>query len=125
MAKERPWVSLPIGLVGGALSGLFGLGGGIIVVPALQKFGRFQRLEAQALSLGMMLPPVGLPALWVYAHEEHGLDWPMVIAVALGFSAGGVLGGKLGVSVDAKTAARAFAVVLVVSATLLIVRSGG
>jgi hypothetical protein len=83
---------LPIGFLAGVVSGLTGLGGAVVVVPLLASRFRMTQHEAQLASLMMLLPPIGLPGVYVYAHAQGGLPWMVILGVALGF-AGGALGG--------------------------------
>ena len=55
---------LGLGLAAGTLSGLIGIGGGILIVPTLVFLFKFSQQEAQGTSLAMMIPPVGLLAVW-------------------------------------------------------------
>lgn len=112
--------ALPIGLVAGALSGLLGVGGGIVALPLLRRFAKLTRLEAQATTLALMLPPIGLPAVLVYASEQGGLPWSLLGAVALGFAAGSGLGARFAGRVSALAASRVYAALLVVTAAMLL-----
>lgn len=116
------WIVLLIGGVAGVASGLLGVGGGLVALPLLQRFGGLGRLEAQATTLAMMLAPIGLPAVYVYAQEQGGLPWPLLGAVALGFALGAGLGAIGAGRVPANVAARAYAGFLVATALVLMVR---
>ena len=73
-----------IGLGAGVLSGIFGIGGGIIIVPALVYIAGFSMHRAIGTSLAVLLPPVGIVAfLEYYRHQNVDLKAAMVIAVAL------------------------------------------
>ena len=73
-----------IGLVAGIGSGFFGIGGGVIIVPAPDLLGRLQPAPCVGTSLAVLLPPVGLAATAEY-YRKGNVDLPaaMVIAVAL------------------------------------------
>jgi uncharacterized membrane protein YfcA len=62
---------LAIGLAGGVLSGLFGIGGGIVIVPALLVFARMSPATATGTSLASLLLPVGALGAWAYYREGH------------------------------------------------------
>lgn len=80
-----------IGLTAGYTSGLFGIGGGIIIVPALMIFLGFTQHRALGTSLAILLPPVGLGAVMEYAR--HGeVDWKSAVVIALIFFASAWLG---------------------------------
>ncbi len=113
---------LPIGIVAGVMSGLLGGGGGIVTVPLLRKLAKLGRLEAQATTLAVLLPPIGLPAVLVYAREQGGLPWPLLGAVGVGFALGAGVGAKLAGRVSTTWAMRVYAAFLAVVAFLLVLR---
>lgn len=83
-----------LGLVAGAFSGLIGVGGGVIIVPALVfVFGLSQHL-AQGTTLALLIPPIGLLAAWTY-YQEGYVDIHIAGLICLGFLLGGLLGAKL------------------------------
>src|SRR5215213_4365376 len=82
-----------IGLFAGMLSGLVGVGGGIIVVPALIFFLGFTQQQAQGTSLGLLLLPVGILAVLNYYKQGH-IDVRVVGVMAIAFVLGGWLGSK-------------------------------
>ena len=83
-----------LGLLTGIFSGMFGLGGGIIVVPALVLiFGLSQHL-AQGTTLAMMVPPIGLLAAWTY-YSKGFVNLKIAGLLCLGFFIGGLLGAKI------------------------------
>ena len=78
----------------GVLSGLLGIGGGVMLVPGLILLFGFSQAEAQGTSLAVMIPPIGIFAAMVY--YEHGfVRLPVVGFIAAGFMAGAFLGAKL------------------------------
>jgi len=119
-APASAWHGLWIGAIGGSLSGLLGIGGGLVMVPLLVWVMRLPRHVAQGTSLATMLPPVGLPGVLVYARSQGGLHWPLVGALAAGFAAGAMVGARLAVRTGAGRLTRAFSVfVAAVAAALL------
>lgn len=87
-------VVLIIGLSAGILSGLFGVGGGIIVVPALIFLLGYSQKMAQGTTLLMlMLPVVALGVLKYY--EAGNISWKTALILGIGFVPGGYLGGKI------------------------------
>ncbi len=121
-APRSRWVPVLVGSVAGVASGLLGVGGGLVALPLLQRFGGLGRLEAQATTLAMMLAPIGLPAVYVYAREQSGLPWPLLGAVALGFTAGAGLGALGAGRAPAAVAERVYAGFLVTMALVLVLR---
>jgi uncharacterized membrane protein YfcA len=100
-----------IGLAAGILSGLVGVGGGIIVVPALVFFLGFSQQQAQGTSLGLLLLPVGILAVLNYYKQGH-IDIRVVGIMAAAFVIGGWLGSKWALSLPEVTVKRIFAVIL-------------
>lgn len=100
-----------IGLAAGILSGLVGVGGGIIVVPALVFFLSFSQQQAQGTSLGLLLLPVGILAVINY-YNKGQIDIRVVGIMAAAFVIGGWLGSKWALSLPEITVKRIFAVIL-------------
>ena len=80
-----------IGVAAGVLSGLFGIGGGVLIVPALIYMAGFRQHSATGTSLAVLLPPIGIGAMWeYYRHGNVNLRVAMIMAIAV--FAGGWLG---------------------------------
>jgi uncharacterized membrane protein YfcA len=89
---------IAIGLVSGVASGLFGIGGGILIIPALVYFAGFSQHAATGTSLAILLPPVGLAAVIEYYRHGHvDLKTAAIIAAALfaGGWVGAVIAGRI------------------------------
>ena len=85
---------LAFGAAVGILSGLLGIGGGVVLVPGLILFFGFTQPEAQGTSLAVMIPPIGIFAAAIY--YPHGyVRLPVVGLVAVGFMLGALVGAKL------------------------------
>ncbi len=110
---------LLVGLVSGALSGLIGVGGGIIIVPALILILGYSQQEAQGTSLGLLLLPVGLLAVWNY-YKKGFIDIKVVLIMSIAFIIGGWLGSQLALSISQAALKRVFAVILVVVAAKML-----
>lgn len=104
-----------IGLAAGILSGLVGVGGGIIVVPALVFFLGFTQQQAQGTSLGLLLLPVGILAVLNY-YNKGQIDIKVVGIMAAAFIIGGWLGSKWALSLPEIVVKRIFAIILFYSA---------
>lgn len=102
-------IFVAIGLAAGVLAGLFGVGGGILIVPALMAFAKFPVKEATGTSLGALLLPVGLLGAWNY-HRAGYLNVTAALIVALGLLFGAWAGSKLSLMMAGATLQRAFAV---------------
>ena len=104
---------LAIGLGAGLLSGLFGIGGGIIIVPALLLIGRMQPATATGTSLGALLLPVGALGAWTYYKNGH-LDIRASLLIALGIFIGAYVGAVMMQQLNPMMAKRVFAIFLLV-----------
>lgn len=111
MSSQLFIILLLIGLGAGMLSGLIGVGGGIVIVPALMFFVGFNQYEAQGTSLGLLLLPIGILAVMNY-YQKGYIDSKFVGIMAIGFFIGGFLGSKLALAVSQETLKKIFAVVL-------------
>jgi uncharacterized membrane protein YfcA len=87
-------VLLVIGTLGGIAAGLFGVGGGLVVVPALIYWGGFSQHRATGTSLAVLLPPIGLAAALEY-YRHGNVDVRAAILVAAGMFVGGWFGAHL------------------------------
>ncbi|CAG1003329.1 hypothetical protein GPROT1_04107 [Gammaproteobacteria bacterium] len=102
---------IAVGLAAGVLSGLVGIGGGIIVVPALVYLFGFSQHQAQGTTLAMMVPPIGILAVWAYWSQGQ-VDIKAAALLCAGFIVGGYLGGKAAVSLSTPALTKAFGLVL-------------
>lgn len=104
-----------VGLLAGMLSGLVGLGGGVIIVPALVFFLGFTQHQAQGTSLGILLLPAGIFAVMNY-YKKGYIDVKVVLLLFVGFLVGGFLGSKLSLNMPEAVLKKVFAVALVLIA---------
>lgn len=88
-----------IGLAAGTLGGLIGIGGGVLIVPALILLLHFDQHMAQGTSLAALILPIGLLAAYVYYRAGH-VNIPVALCIVLGFIAGGFLGAKIAVQLN-------------------------
>jgi len=104
-----------IGLITGALAGMLGLGGGLILIPALVYFIGFDQHEAIGTSLAVMLPPIGLFAAYnYYKAGEVNIKYALIIAVA--FMAGSYFTSKIALTLPENTIRKIFSVFLIIIA---------
>jgi len=102
-----------IGLLAGVLSGLFGIGGGIVVVPMLILLVGFTTTQAAGTSLAALLLPVG--ALGALEYWRGGyVDLRLAAVLAVGLLLGAYLGARLGISLPVEAVQRSFGVLLVI-----------
>lgn len=109
---------LALGLVVGTLVGLLGIGGGVVLVPAMVYLLHYDQHLAQGTSLFILLPPIGLGALRGY-WENGQVDLRAGIYCALGFLLGGYVGGRIAVPMNSGDLQRVFGFFLMLSAVLL------
>lgn len=113
-------VPLLVGLVAGVLSGMFGIGGGVIVVPALVLLMGYGQKTATGTSLLALLLPVGALAAVSYARAGH-VNVRAGLLVAAGIFVGALAGARFALDRSDATLRRLFAVVLVALAVRLFV----
>jgi hypothetical protein len=111
MSAQIIFMLILIGLFAGMLSGLIGVGGGIIIVPCLIYFLGINQYQAQGTSLGLLLLPIGILAVINYYNKGY-IDIKYVGIMAIGFIAGGWLGSKISLALPEETLKKIFAVIL-------------
>jgi uncharacterized membrane protein YfcA len=116
MTTQLVLSALLIGLSAGVLSGLVGVGGGIVMVPALVFFMQYTQHQAQGTSLAVLTLPVVIIASLYYYYQCQKMGTPIDLKVvgliALGFLAGGYFGSKIALSIDQEVLKKIFAVIL-------------
>jgi uncharacterized membrane protein YfcA len=120
MPDSSPVLLVIIGLAAGLLAGIFGIGGGVVIVPALIYLAGFTQHRATGTSLAVLLPPIGLAAMWeYYRHDNVNVPAAMVIAAAV--FVGGWLGAIVANRVSGPYLRLAFGVFVVVLGVSLII----
>ncbi len=111
-----------IGISAGILSGLVGVGGGIIMVPLFVLFLGLTQHNAQGLSLAVMLPPVTFLAVYNYHTAGSGgnIDWRIALTVSILFIIGGFIGSKIALQIDQRMLRKIFGVFMLLVAVKLI-----
>jgi uncharacterized protein len=92
MIPAMTYLYLLLGLVVGVFSGIVGIGGGIMIIPALVYFFHMSQHKAQGTSLAALLAPIGALAFWEY-YKAGNVDLKAGLLIALGFLVGGYFGG--------------------------------
>lgn len=108
-----------IGLTAGLLSGLIGIGGGVIMVPLFLVLMGFTQHQSQGMSLAVMLPPVTLLAVLNYS-KAGTINWKMALVVSAFFVIGGYLGSKLAIRIDQYLLKKIFGVIMLIIAAKMI-----
>lgn len=106
------------GLGVGILVGLMGIGGGIVVVPALVYLVGLDQHTAQGTSLLLQLPPIGMGALYLYWKRKR-VDLPAGAVCAAGFLVGGYLGSLIAIRIGSTDLRALFGLFLMVAAVLV------
>ena len=107
-----------IGLVTGVANGLFGAGGGTILVPSLQKFLKIKTHRSHATAIAVILP---LTLLSIFFYRNSGkLDWGVLLWISLGGTIGGFLGAKLLNKLSSKWLHRIFGLFMMAAAVRMV-----
>jgi uncharacterized membrane protein YfcA len=101
-----------LGAVAGYMSGLVGIGGGVIIVPALVLLFGYNQYLAQGTTLAMLVPPIGIMAVLKY-HEKGFVDFKTALFLCIGFFIGGYLGSITAIGLSEVLLKRIFAFVLI------------
>jgi len=113
------YLYLLLGLVTGILSGLFGIGGAIIIIPTLVLlFGMSQHI-AQGTTLALMVPPIGLLAAWTY-YKQGFVDFKIAGLICIGFFIGGLVGAKFVTHIPDNLLRKAFGCLLLLASLKMI-----
>lgn len=109
------WLCLTLGLVAGIVSGMTGIGGGIIILPALIFLFGFSQQQAQGTTLALLVPPIDFLAAWTY-YKQGYVDIKVAALMCLGFFLGGWIGAKIGTNLPNGVLSKVFALLLILSA---------
>ncbi|PJI08112.1 MULTISPECIES: sulfite exporter TauE/SafE family protein [Clostridium] len=101
-----------VGILAGILSGLFGIGGGIIIVPGLIFLKGFSQIKAQGTSLVAMLPPVGILAFMQY-YKKGNVDIVAGIIICIAMVIAAKFGGQLANQLPVSTMKKAFGIFII------------
>ena len=110
---------LLLGLLAGVVSGLIGIGGGVIIVPALIFWFGLSQHEAQGTTLAMLVPPVGLLAAWTYYRQGY-VNFQIAAFLCAGFFLGGLFGAKLATGLSNVLLEKVFGVMMLAIALKMI-----
>lgn len=117
---QRPfWIYILVGVGAGIFAGLFGKGGGIVIIPLLISIFHYDPKAAAATSLAALQLPVGLPSVIIYANSGH-LNILFAGLIALGILAGAFFGSKIAVRLPSAIFKKVFAVFLLIVAIYMV-----
>lgn len=105
-------IILLIGALAGIFSGFIGIGGGLIVVPCLVYFLGFSQHQAQGTSLAMMLPPIGVMAVYNY-YKQGAVDFKVAMILCVSFIIGSFLGSKIALGLSPDQIKKAFGIIII------------
>lgn len=122
MELSTLFILLLIGVVAGIASGFVGIGGGLIIVPALIYFTGLDQHVAQGTSLAMMLPPIGILAAMNY-HSQQSVEWTYAACLAITFVIGAWLGSKWSLKLSPTVVRLVFAAFMFYTASIMAIKS--
>lgn len=108
-----------IGLAAGLLSGIIGIGGGLIMIPLLILLLGLDQHTAQGTSLAVMLPPIGILAAMNY-YKSGNLNWEYALIIATTFIVGGYFGSKIALQLSPQVLRKVFGVIMLVASLKMI-----
>jgi len=113
------WAYILVGLAAGVFAGMFGKGGGIVIVPILISLFHYDGKMAVATSLAALQLPVGLPSVLIYAENGY-LNLVAAALIAVGMVIGALIGSKIGINLPPKTFKKVFAVFLIIMSVYMV-----
>lgn len=119
MTASQLIILIIVGLLAGLLGGTLGVGGAIIVIPALVLVFGFAQHEAQGTALAFMLPPVTLLATLNYWKEGY-VNWKFALILSLTFFIGAYLGSMLSFQLPVKVLKKVFGIFIIIVALKMI-----
>ncbi len=108
-----------IGLAAGVFGGMVGLGGGVIMIPAMIYFLGMNQISAQGTSLAVMLPPVGILAVMNY-YKSGQINLKYALIIAITFTVGGYFGSKIALNIPVDVVKKIFGLALILMALKMI-----
>lgn len=110
---ENTFLYILLGLIAGVLSGIVGIGGGVLIVPALIFLFGFSQQQAQGTTIALLVPPIGILAAWTY--YQHGfVNIKVAVLIAIGFILGSLLGARFAVEASNTVLEKLFGVIIII-----------
>jgi uncharacterized membrane protein YfcA len=101
-----------LGILAGALSGIIGIGGGVLIVPALIYIFSFSQKVAQGTTLALLLAPIGIFAVWTY-YKAGFVDLRVALLLGIGFLIGSYFGARFAVHAPTDLLAKIFGIIII------------
>ncbi len=102
-----------LGLLSGTISGLVGIGGGVVIIPALVFLFGFTQQQAQGTTLALLVPPIGFLAAYTYYRSGY-VNLPVAAMVCIGFFLGGLVGARIAVTLSNTILQKIFGGVMII-----------
>ncbi|MBS1651722.1 MAG: sulfite exporter TauE/SafE family protein [Bacteroidetes bacterium] len=115
MSTSTLLILVLIGFFAGILSGMIGIGGGILIIPALVFFLKIDQQTAQGTSVAIMLPPIGIFAVYNY-YKAGYVNVSYALVIALAFIVGGYFGSVWALKIPSQIMRKVFSVIMVLIA---------
>jgi uncharacterized membrane protein YfcA len=112
-------ILLIIGIITGVMAGMLGIGGGLVVIPALVMVMGMSQQSAQGTSLAMMLPPIGILAAYNYYKAGH-VDIKFALLLAFAFIIGSYFGSRIAVKLPQEVLKKIFGAFLLLVAVKML-----
>ena len=111
-----------LGLLAGTISGIVGIGGGVIIVPTLIFLFEFTQHQAQGTTLVLLIPPIGLLAAYTY-YEKGFVNLKVALFICIGFFIGGLIGSKIAVHLSNELLRKIFGSVIIIIGLYMVVQN--
>jgi uncharacterized membrane protein YfcA len=113
---------LLLGLCAGIISGVVGIGGGVIIIPALIFLFGFSQHQAQGTTPALLIPPIGFLAAYTY-FQKGFVNIKFALIICIGFFTGGLIGSKIAVNVSGGILTKIFGVVILLIGIYMIIKN--
>jgi len=110
-----------LGLLAGSISGLIGIGGGVLIVPALIFVFGFTQQQAQGTTLALLVPPIGFLAAYTYFKSGY-VDLKAAAFICIGFFIGGLIGSKTAVNLSNDFLHKVFGLIMIIIGLYITIR---
>jgi len=109
-----------LGVIAGAFSGVFGIGGGLVLIPALVYLFHFSQKTAQGTTLALMIPPIGFFAAYSY-YKAGQINIKAALFIIVGFLIGSYFGAHFATMLPNKKLSKAFAILIIIAGIRMLI----